>query len=79
LDFNLPKKNEKLLGKHPTQNPLSLMNKILLSVTKGNNLVLDPFNGGGTTGAACIFNKRKYIGVELEKSYTKLTKQRIKT
>jgi site-specific DNA-methyltransferase (adenine-specific) len=43
---------EKKFGKHPTQKPLSLLKRIILSSTKPDDTVLDPFNGCGTTGAA---------------------------
>lgn len=76
-NFTAPKKNEKKFGKHPTQKPLGLLNRIILSATSENDLVLDPFNGSGTTGVACALNKRKYIGIELEADYIKLTKKRI--
>ena len=76
-NFTAPKKNEKKFGKHPTQKPLDLLTRVLLSATNENDLVLDPFNGSGTTGVACALYKRKYIGIELEKDYIKLTKKRI--
>ena len=71
------KKSEKSFGKHPTQKPLELLTRILLSTTNENDLVLDPFNGSGTTGVACAINNRKYIGIELEEEYIKLAKKRI--
>ena len=40
-------------------------------------MVLDPFNGSGTTGVACAINKRRYIGIELEEKYIELAKKRI--
>ena len=62
---------------HPTQKPLELLTRILLSATNENDLVLDPFNGSGTTGVACAINKRRYIGIELEEKYIELAKKRI--
>ena len=76
--LNSSQKSEKLFGKHPTQKPLDLLNRILLSTTKENDLVLDPFNGSGTTGVACILNNRRYIGIELEKKYIDLSKKRMR-
>ena len=70
-------KSEKSFGKHPTQKPLELLTRILLSTTNENDLVLDPFNGSGTTGVACAINKRRYIGIELEEKYIELAKKRI--
>ncbi len=75
--FTAPKKSEKLFGKHPTQKPVNLISRILLSATKEKELVLDPFNGSGTTGVACALNNRKYIGIEIEKKYIDLTIKRI--
>ena len=54
-----------------------LLTRILLSATNENDLVLDPFNGSGTTGVACAINKRRYVGIELEKKYIELSKKRI--
>ena len=76
-NFTAPKKSEKSFGKHPTQKPLELLTRILLSTTNENDLVLDPFNGSGTTGVACAINKRRYIGIELEEKYIELAKKRI--
>ena len=75
--FTSPKKNEKKYGKHPTQKPLDLLTRIILSSTEEEDIVLDPFNGSGTTGVVCAINNRKYIGIELEQNYIDLTKKRI--
>ena len=74
--LNLPTKAEKEFGKHPTQKPLSVLNRILLASTKEGDLVLDPFNGSGTTGIACEQLGRKYIGIDKEKDYLDLTIKR---
>lgn len=74
--LNPPKKNEKKFGKHPTQKPLSVLERILLASTKEGDVVLDPFNGSGTTGIACIRLKRRYIGIEIAKEYLDLSIQR---
>ena len=75
--LSLPSKKEKQNGKHPTQKPLSVLERIILASTKENDVVLDPFNGSGTTGIACLNLNRKYIGIEKEKEYLELTKRRI--
>jgi len=62
-------KREKVYGKHPTQKPLALLERIILASTNENDLVLDPFNGSGTTGIACAKLNRKYIGIELDNDY----------
>ena len=72
-----PKKVEKEFGNHPTQKPEEIIERIVLSSTNEGDVVLDMFNGSGTTGVVSIRNKRKYIGIELEKDYINLTKKRI--
>lgn len=74
--LNLPKKNEKKFGKHPTQKPLSVLERILLASTKEGDVVLDPFSGSGTTGIACVLLKRHYIGIEISEEYLNLSIQR---
>ena len=72
-----PKKKEKEFGKHPTQKPEELIERMILSSTKEKDIVLDMFNGSGTTGVVSFRNNRKYIGIELEKEYYRLTEKRI--
>ncbi|MDR0536805.1 MAG: site-specific DNA-methyltransferase [Tannerellaceae bacterium] len=74
-----PPPDEKTFGKHPTQKPLSLLRRILLSSTTKGSLILDPFNGGGTTGVAAkmLGEERKYIGIEIEEEYISLTIKRL--
>lgn len=69
---------EKEFGKHPTQKPLALLKRIIMASTKENDIILDPFNGGGTTGvASSLIGNRYYIGIELDKEYCELTKNRL--
>jgi site-specific DNA-methyltransferase (adenine-specific) len=70
--------NEKIYGKHPTQKPIELLKRIIASSTKENSLVLDPFNGSGTTGVVALMLNRKYIGIEKEEKFLKITQKRIK-
>ena len=72
----LVKKVEKVYGKHPTQKPIELLERIILASTNEGDLVLDPFNGSGTTGIASIRLNRKYIGIEKNEEYCELTKKR---
>jgi len=73
-----PKKIEKEFGKHPTQKPEELIERIIDSSTQENDTILDMFNGSGTTGVVSIRKNRKYIGIEMDKDYIELTKKRIK-
>lgn len=69
-------KSEKTEGKHPTQKPLGLLRRIIEASTNEGDLILDPFNGSGTTGIAAHELKRKYIGIEQEEEYLALTVRR---
>jgi len=71
-----PKGDEKKFGKHPTQKPLDLLNRIVLASTKENEVILDPFTGSSTTGIAAVLNKRKFIGIDTEKKYLDLSIKR---
>jgi modification methylase len=62
---------------HPTQKPEALLHRVLLAATKPGDLVLDPFFGTGTTGAVAKRLGRRYIGIEREKDYVSLARQRI--
>ena len=64
-----PKRNEKRYGKHPTQKPEALLQRIVLASTNPGDLILDPFNGSGTTGVAALQNGRRYIGIEKDLEY----------
>jgi len=75
-DYSLTKPSEKKCGKHPTQKPMSILEKIILASTDEGDLILDPFNGSGTTGIAASKLKRKYIGIDMNKEYLDLTVRR---
>ena len=75
-ETSLTKSSEKKCGKHPTQKPIELLEKIILASTNEGDLILDPFNGSGTTGIVASRLNRKYIGIEKEKEYLDLTIKR---
>ncbi|MEW6599238.1 MAG: DNA methyltransferase [Pseudomonadota bacterium] len=62
---------------HPTQKPEALLHRVLLSSTKPGDIVLDPFFGVGTTGAAAKRLGRRYVGIEREETYAALAAERI--
>lgn len=74
-----PQKWEKTFGKHPTQKPIALLKRVVLSSTKPGAVILDPFTGSSTTGIASqMVGKRKFIGIDMEKSYLDLSVKRLK-
>ncbi len=77
-NFSLTKPSEKKFGKHPTQKPVALLERIILASTDEGDLILDPFNGSGTTGIVANRLKRKYIGIEIEQEFLDLTIKRKK-
>lgn len=70
-------KSEKKYGKHPTRKPLSLLNRVILASTNKGDLILDPFNGSGTTGLSALKNKRKYIGIDNNREYLEISRSRM--
>ena len=73
-----PTKAEKIHGKHPTQKPLELLERIVLASTNPGDLILDPFMGSGTTAVACKRLRRRFIGFEINYDYYKAALSRLK-
>lgn len=73
----LTPRKEKEFGKHPTQKPLYILEKIILASSKPGDVVLDPFCGSSTTGVCAIKNDRNYIGIDQEKEYIELSERRL--
>ncbi|MEI7534651.1 MAG: site-specific DNA-methyltransferase [Verrucomicrobiae bacterium] len=76
--MSAPSGEEKTHGKHPTQKPVSLIERCLLASTNEGDLVLDPFLGGGTTAVAALRLKRGCVGIELDADHAKLAEKRIR-
>lgn len=68
---------EKKNGKHPTQKPLYLLERIIEASTNEGDVVLDPFCGSSTTGVAARSLGRKYIGIDNVEDYIQLSMRRI--
>lgn len=62
---------------HPTQKPVDLERYIIRTYTEEGETVLDCCMGSGTTGIAAKLEKRSFIGIELQKKYFDIAKQRI--
>src|SRR6516162_987797 len=62
---------------HPTQKPQALLARVILASSRPDDLVLDPFCGTGTTGAAAKLLGRRFIGVERDRTYAVAARKRI--
>lgn len=62
---------------HPTVKPVELMRWIVRLITPPGGTVLDPFAGSGTTGMACRYEQRGFVGVELEADHIVIANARI--
>ena len=86
--FNLPEGERSLSnvlefskdtdGFHPTQKPVALIRRLVLTYTNEGDTVLDNCMGSGTTAIACIKERRHFIGFELSKEYFDKAVKRIK-
>jgi len=62
---------------HPTVKPIALMRWLCRLVTPPGGLVLDPFNGSGSTGCAAVLEGFRYLGAELDAEYVEIARKRI--
>lgn len=77
---DVKKPNKKEFGednKHPTIKPVKLMEWLIKLTTNEGDVVLDCFNGSGTTGVACKQLNRNYIGIDLSQEYLDTTELRL--
>lgn len=69
---------EKTEGKHPTQKPEYLLERIILASTEEGAILLDPFVGSGTTAVAGVRIGRKCIGIDADDEYLEIATKRLK-
>lgn len=62
---------------HPTQKPVDLLQRLIMSYTREGETVLDFTMGSGSTGVACVKTKRGFIGIEREQKYFDIACERI--
>lgn len=62
---------------HPTEKPVELMEVLINNSSKEGDIVIDPFMGVGATGVACKNLNRNFIGIEIDKKYFDIAKNRI--
>lgn len=68
-------RNNKIL--HPTQKPVDLLEWLIKTYSNAGDVVLDNTMGSGSTGVACVNTNRDFIGIELDKNYFEIAKNRI--
>ena len=73
-----PAKGEKTSGRHPTQKPLALLERVVRAGASPGQVVLDPFNGSGTTGLAAVRAGCRYVGIDVDEEYLALTNRRLR-
>lgn len=69
---------ERKYGKHPTQKPEALIQYFVEILSNSDEWVLDPFMGSGTTGVVAKRTGRHFVGIELDKAYFDMAKERIR-
>ena len=62
---------------HPCQKPITILEYLIKTYTSEDETVLDNCMGSGSTGVACVNTNRDFIGIELNKDYFNIAKQRI--
>ena len=70
---------ERKFGKHPTQKPVTLLEKMILLLSNEGDTVFDPFMGSGSTGVAAIKNGRTFIGSEISAEYCDICRARLES
>ena len=76
-EIPLTKQSEKQHGKHPSQKPLQVVERLVLAGTNAGDLILDPFSGTGTTGVVAETYNRNWVMVEKEESYNQIAQKRL--
>lgn len=70
-------RHTKRRDEHPCQLPIHLLERLILMTTDAGDIVLDPFIGTGTTAIAAKRLARNYIGVDIDKKYVSITKEKL--
>ena len=73
LEFRIDKEKY-----HPTQKPIALLEYLIKTYTKEQDIVLDNCIGSGSTAIACLNTNRNFLGFEIEKEYYETAIERLK-
>jgi adenine-specific DNA-methyltransferase len=63
---------------HPCQFPVALVQRLIRALCPTNGVLLDPYMGSGSAGVAAFAEKRRFVGIELERKYFELASKRLK-
>ena len=72
-----PDRDEKRFGKHPTQKPVALLERILLAASNEGDLVVDPFTGSGTTAVTALRLRRMVLAIDQDSAWIQLALVRV--
>lgn len=76
-DIPMTPLSEKEYGKHPSQKPLQVMDRLVVGCTNIGDLILDPFCGSGSTALSAKNNDRHYYVIDTNADYLDLAKRRL--
>lgn len=76
-DIPMTPVSERKLGKHPSQKPIELIERLILASTNENDLIIDPFVGSGTLPVVAKIHGRKFIGIDNNEEYVNLSNKRL--
>ncbi|MBP9836811.1 MAG: site-specific DNA-methyltransferase [Candidatus Pacebacteria bacterium] len=70
-------KSEKKHGKHPSQKPIEVINRLVIGCSNKDDIIIDPFMGSGTLPVVAKMTGRKFIGIDSDSNYCNLAKKRL--
>ena len=76
-EIPLTKRSERTHGKHPSQKPVAVINRLILAGTNEGDLILDPFSGTGTTAVVAEQHNRRWLMIEKQEEYNEIAQRRI--
>jgi site-specific DNA-methyltransferase (adenine-specific) len=68
---------ERKFGKHPSQKPEEVLDRLVKALTNDGDIIIDPFLGSGTTAVMAKKNNRHFIGIDMDMSYLDIAKKRL--
>jgi site-specific DNA-methyltransferase (adenine-specific) len=75
--FNSVPNNGKHKKIHPTEKPITLLEYLISTYSNEQDIILDNCAGSGSTAIACLNTNRQFIGIEIEKSFVEIARNRI--